>query len=166
MRYERNTPRVVLACLFVFLVSWSGFIVAQERANAQPRQRLGWWEKEDVQTKLGLSSEQISAIAAIDAANRDLARECRKNQQKAYRNMIRLLTAGPPSEEEIAERRTALEEASAESIRQNVDHWIKLRDELTREQWEKLPQVAPRVLQIGGSRTLALGTIRVGQKSD
>ena len=166
MRYERNIPRVLLAWVFVILVSWSGVVVAQERANAQPRQRQGWWEKGDVQTKLGLSSAQVSAIAAIDEANGDLARECRKNQQKAYRKMIRLLTAGSPSEEEIAESRTALEEAWAESIRQSVEHWIKLRDELTTEQWEKLPQVAPRVLQIGGTRTLAMGTIRVGQKSD
>ena len=77
--------------------------------------------------------------------------------------MIRMLTMGSPTEAEITESRLALEEAWAESVRLGVDHWIKLRDELSTDQWEKLPRVA---LQLGGFRMRAMGTVWVGEQSD
>jgi Spy/CpxP family protein refolding chaperone len=167
MGTERNRHPGVVISLAIMLVLSSGLVVAQERRNASNQnQRQGWWEKELVQNKLGLSSQQISAIAKLEEQNQEAARAQRRAQQQAYRGMIKLLTDGSPTEAEIAESRAALEETWVDSVRQGVDHWVKLRDELSSEQWEKLPKVAPRVLQLGGFRTRAMGSIRVGEKSD
>jgi hypothetical protein len=145
----------------------AGTVVAQERMRGTNQQQpRSWWEKETVQVELDLSSQQVGAIANIEEQNLKLTREHRKAQQQAYRNMIKVLTMGSPTEAEITESRLALEEAWVESVRQNVEHWVKLREQLSPEQWVKLPRVAPRALQLGGFRTHAMGTIRVGVTSD
>jgi hypothetical protein len=79
---------------------------------------------------------------------------------------MKLLSSESFTEDEIVEARQALEQAWTDSIRQSVEHWVKLRYELSAEQWQKLPKVAPRVLQLGGLRTRTMGTIRVGEPSD
>jgi len=164
MRNTRIAYRAVVGSLIVVLSA--GLIAAQERSKASSKQRQGWWEREEAQTELGLSSHQVSAIASIEEQNEELLKQHRRAQQQAYRDMIKLLTVGSPSEEEIAVAREALEAAWAESVGMSVDHWIKLRNELTSEQWEKLPQVAPRALQLGGFRMHGMGRIRVGEKGE
>jgi Spy/CpxP family protein refolding chaperone len=166
MGYVRIGYRVAVGWLTVMMVLGAGLVAAQERSKASTKQRQGWWEKEKVHSELGLSSHQASAIASIEEQNEELTKQHRKVQQQAYRDMIKLLTVGSPSEEEIAVAREALEAAWTESVGMSVDHWMKLRNELTSEQWEKLPQVAPRALQLGGFRMHGMGRIRVGEKGE
>ncbi|MCW8984338.1 MAG: hypothetical protein OQK55_03275 [Thermoanaerobaculales bacterium] len=166
MGNTRITYRAVVGCLIAMMALGTGVAAAQEWGEASTRQRPGWWERESVQRELGLGSNQVSAIATIEEQNRELAREQRKAQQTAYRKMVRILASGVATEDEIAAARQALEDAWTGSIRQSVGHWIKLRDELSTEQWEKLPEVAPRVLQLGGFRTRAMGTFRIGEEGE
>ena len=167
MRDARFGHQMMIGCLALVLVMSTGMTLAQEPSRASSRrQHRGWWEKDTVQKELGLSDQQVSAIATIEEHNLELTREHRKAQQKAYRDMIKMLTMGSPTEAEITESRLALEEAWAESVRLGVDHWIKLRDELSTDQWEKLPRVAPGALQLGGFRMRAMGTVWVGEQSD
>lgn len=166
MERTRITYGVVVGCLAVVMALGAGVAAAQEQSRTPTRQRQGWWENKKTQQELGLGANQVSAIGAIEEKNREATRELRRAQQKAYRTIIKLLTSGDATEDEIATARQALEDAWAESIRQNIAHLIKLREELSLEQWEKLPKVAPRVLQFGGFRTRAMGTFRIGDEGE
>jgi hypothetical protein len=148
------------------MVLGASAVASQERSKAPARQRQAWWENKNVQQELGLGDDQVSAIGAIEEKNREATRKQRQAQQKAYRTMIRLLTSGDATEDEIATARQGLEDAWTESIRKNVAHWIELREELSSEQWERLPKVAPQVLQLGAFRMRAMGTFRIGEEGE
>lgn len=166
MGCARIADRLVVGWLTAAMVLSVGVAGGQERGKVSTKQRQGWWERETAQTELGLSSNQVKSIDAIEERNRELTQQNRKAQQQAYRQMIRLLTAEAPSEAEIADSRQAIEEAWAKSTRLTVDYWIELRDVLSAEQWELLPQVAPRALQLGGLRTRLMGNITIGEQGE
>jgi Spy/CpxP family protein refolding chaperone len=166
MQTVRVTHSFFVGFFAVMMVLVAGAAASQEQRKAPNRQRQAWWENRSVQQELGLSANQVSAIAAIEERNRDSTRVQRKSQQKAYRTMIRLLTSGDATEDEIATARQGLEDAWTESIRENVAHWIELREELSSEQWEMLPKVAPQVLQLGAFRMRAMGTFRIGEEGE
>ena len=166
MKSPRFAHHLVVACVATMMVLGAGMVAAQEGGDASAQQRKEWWERKSVQQELGLGVNQVRAIALIETAHKESVREHRKVQQQAYRKMMKLLSSESFTEDEIVVARQALEQAWTESIRQNVEHWVELRYELSAEQWKKLPKVAPRVLQLGGLRTRAMGTIKVGEQSD
>ena len=82
-------------------------LAAQERAAARAgaTSAKGWWEREGVSEALNLSAKQASQIQVLENAKKELIKEVRSAEFRAYRELINAMEDGATPAEELAQLR-------------------------------------------------------------
>jgi Spy/CpxP family protein refolding chaperone len=151
------------------------FVAAAQQARSRQdvqsmRQRMvgqqRWWQNESRAAKVGLSDEQIQSLDEMADRGREQIRPVRQRYAQAYRALIDQLASDAADDEAIAQARTALIEAWSEMTSVGVDQLIEMRTILSEEQWEMLPQAAPRALRLGNMTLRGSGVVSPGASSD
>jgi Spy/CpxP family protein refolding chaperone len=122
-------------------------------------QQQRWWKNESRAAKIGLSEEQIQSLDEMADRGREQIRPVRQRYAQAYRSLIDRLASDAVDDEAIAAARTELIEAWSEMTSVGVDQLIEMRTILSEEQWEMLPQVAPRAIRLGNMTLRGSGVV-------
>jgi Spy/CpxP family protein refolding chaperone len=142
-----TTAVAVASLALVLMVVGSDMASAQSPANRSRNRQ--WWTVQEVQSTLGLTSEQVSRIETLEQARAEQLQDLRQSEMKAIRELVQALDHPETSTEQIAAARARLEQSWMQHLQVSLDHWVSLREVLTTEQWQQLPSTAPRALQLG-----------------
>jgi hypothetical protein len=135
---------LAIVCVLGLAVFGAHQLAAQGRGGGNK-----WWESDRAREALDLSAEQTEALATLNQAYFQRLSERRPDVTRAMRRLITALDDPEASPEKIAVLRGELEQAWVGFARLTMDHWGDLRGELTTEQWQTLPNVAPGGLRLG-----------------
>lgn len=165
---RKRVVTMAVAGAFALLLTGSGFPADQMgsgrgEAHARQRGRKVWFQRKKVKQAMKLTQQQIAALEEEQQVYRGRIVELRKAERKAYAAVVEALGAEKPDPGAVAKARQELEKAALALDRAIMDHWEAMRRILTVEQWNRLPEVAPRALRFGGAVALrGRGTIRTG----
>lgn len=130
-------------------------VSAGAQARQSPRKsRAGhravqWWEAGTTAKDLGLSQDQVTRIADLYTTSNQAIRQARVEARKSYQKLFAAMSEGGPNSQEVAKARSAFEEAEEHLIELQLQRLAGLRELLTGQQWDKLPNTAPRALRLG-----------------
>lgn len=130
----------------------NGRTVAEE--SGQAKQHVQWWRDESIAAELELSDDQVRTIDQLMTDSSGDGAQQRLQERQLSLKYLRAL-AQEPYDPALADRVSErLIEVLSNKHRRRIQNVRALRDILSQEQWTKLWEVAPRVLQIGGFRVL------------
>lgn len=153
-----TTCGLALAGLALILMCLPAAAIGAGRHSRTP-----WWQVEDNVKTLGLTADQVSQIAEVEAQFAEPLHEARKARIAAYRKLIRKMDSTTYTAEEIKALTKGLEDAFSAEVRVSVSHWKELRGILNDAQWVQLPTVAPGDLMVGGFGISARGKVIIGE---
>ncbi len=122
--------------------------------SGQAKKRVQWWRNESIAAEVELTDDQVRTIDQLMTDSSEEANQQRQLERQLSLRYLRAL-AQEPYEPALADRVSErLIEVLSSKHRRRIQNVRALRDILTQEQWTKLWEVAPRVLQIGSFRVL------------
>ncbi len=138
--------------------------LAVQPVDAANRLRAGtdWWTSTEVQESLSLTPDQVQKIADLEAGKHEAMIAARQDLMKAYRRVVTALDGSAAPSAELADRQQTLEKAWVGYLQVDVNYWMELRGVLTQQQWQQLPNVAPRALRMGMLGVRGRGKVNVG----
>jgi hypothetical protein len=113
-----------------------------------------WWRDESLLAKIEPTDDQLQAINDLMAVTVESANQQRQQERQLSLRYLRALSQEPYDPalvDRVSER--LIEVLSSEQSRR-IENVRALRDILTQEQWTKLWDAAPQVLQIGRFRAM------------
>ena len=113
-----------------------------------------WWRDESILAELRLTDDQIQAIKEFVELARQEGSQLRQQERRLTVNYLRALAQEPYDPELVDRVGGRLIEVLSSKNRRRIETVRALRDILTQEQWTKLWEVAPGIIQIGGFRVL------------
>ncbi|MEN8165552.1 MAG: hypothetical protein ABFS37_15595 [Acidobacteriota bacterium] len=137
---------------------------AVSEGSKQPKRLVRWWRDDSVVAELGLSDDQLQTINELMIGNSgDTDKQLKLERQFGLR-YLRALNEDPYDAAQVDHLSARLIEILSSEHRRRIDTVRKLRDTLTKEQWLKLWDVAPRALHIG--RFMAARGVKVSVTED
>ena len=122
--------------------------------SGQARPHVQWWRDGSVAAELELTDDQVSAIDDLMTVSSGDANQQRVQERQLSLRYLRALAQEPYDPAMVDRVSERLIEVLSSKHRLRIENVRALRDILTEEQWTKLWEVAPRVLQISGFRVL------------
>ena len=127
---------------------------APAEQSGQARPQAQWWRDESIAAELELTVDHVSAIDDLMTVSSGDANQERQQERQLSLRYLRALAQEPYDPAMVDRVSERLIEVLSSKHRRRVQNIRALRDILTEEQWTKLWEVAPRVLQISGFRIL------------
>ncbi len=121
-----------------------------------------WYEEKAAQQKLGLTADQVTSIAEVEASFGPRLAAMNEEKRTAYRALMTALDDDGLPQQEFETRRARLETAYGSHAAVTADRWRALRRILSEEQWRKLPEAAPKALTLGHFGVAKRGGVYMG----
>lgn len=121
---------------------------AAEGSN-KAKQRFRWWRDESIVAELGLSDDQIETINQLMTSKTGDSTKQRQRERQLSLRYLRALNQDPYDAEMVDRLSKQLIEHLSSEHRRRIESVHALRDILTKEQWTRLWELAPRALQVG-----------------
>jgi len=152
----------VLFATAVTIVLLPGLAAAAGQNAGNKMSKKIWYEKEAVKQALGLTTDQVTSIAEVEASFGPRLAAMNGEKRTAYRTLMTALDAGDLPQQEFKTKRARLEAAYGSHAAVTADRWLALRRILTEEQWRKLPEAAPKALTLGHFGVAKRGGLYMG----
>lgn len=107
-----------------------------------------WWHDPEVVTALGLSDDQVDKIGQLLIVDPGQRTTENRRERRAGLSYLRALSQDPYDQAVVEQRAAVLVDALSDTHQRRLAKVRALRDILTREQWMKLWEVAPRAVQV------------------
>lgn len=117
--------------------------------SAKAKQRVRWWRDESIVTELGMTDDQIQAVNQLMTSKTGDSTKQRQRERQLSLRYLRALNLDPYDAEMVDRLSKQLIEHLSSEHRRRIESVRALRDVLTKEQWTRLWELAPRALQVG-----------------
>ena len=129
-------------------------------------QRVRWWRDGSIVAELGLSDDQVQTIDQLMASNTTESTNQRKRERHLSLRYLRVIAQEPYDAALVDGLTDQLIEVLSNEHHRRIESVRTLRDILTREQFTKLWELAPRALQVGRFMASRGNTISVKGNSE
>lgn len=139
---------------------------AAVEASDDAESSVRWWRDDSIVAELGLTDDQIDAVEELMAASTREANEQRQKERRMSVLYLRALAQEPYDAALVDRTGEQLVDVLSNEHRRRIDSVRAVRDILSRDQWVKLWDVAPRALQVGRFRVARGRRVSVAPEPD